>query len=290
MNYSNVIGYELKKQDINNRNFEKIWDELPIKGSLDPMRKERIWQHIDLQTTPVRKVGYKWLSAAAVLILAASALVFYYKTDRSNYLQVVAYETSKTILLKDGTEIILGQHSKLKYPFEFGWFNRDVILDGNAVFKVKHNGQSFTVNSGGFKTKVLGTFFKVEMSGGNTAGKVSLFEGKVEVSYNDSKKTILKPGDQWSYNIREDLPHLYHHGSLSAKSLQLNFKNTALTEVLRQLSVIYGIKVSIGGMVNQKMKITGTFYYSTPEQSLEEMGYPFGLSIKKINEHHYEIK
>ena len=282
---------KVKKENIENINFEKLWDELPVAGKLDSGQKERMWEQIDLKMIrPAKKNNYWWVAAAATVLMVAGSAIALNMTSHKNYLEVISYESSKTILLQDSTEIILGQHSKLKYPAEFGWFNRDVSLEGNAIFKVKHNGKSFTVTSGGFKTKVLGTFFKVDMSPDYSTAKVSLFEGKVQVSYKDSKTAILKPGDQWSYNTKKELPNLNHQENLTAKNVKLDFKNASLTEVLKQLSLIYGVKISSKEGVNEKMKITGTFYYSTPLQSLEEMGYPFGLSIKKINKLQYEIK
>ncbi|QNK63577.1 FecR family protein [Pedobacter sp. PAMC26386] len=281
---------KVENKNIENIEFEKLWDELPVNGELEPLQKKRLWQNIEAKTNRSPKQEYKRIVYAAAALIIAGFWIVYWNTNQLVYQEVTSQETSKTILLNDSTEIILGQYSKLKYPSEFGWFNRDVFLDGNAIFKVKHNGKSFTVNSGGFKTKVLGTFFKVSMSADHLASKVSLFEGKIEVSYHDLNKKILKPGDQWSYVVKDGHPKLEHDNELQRKNLKLDYKNTALTEVLKQISMIYGVKVKVDGKVTQDMKITGTFYYSSPEQSLAEMGFPFGLKVEKINESTYEIK
>lgn len=281
---------KVKKENIDDINFEEIWNCLPAKGKLDPGQKKRMWKYVNLQIMPTsRRIRYQWMSAAVVFLVAASAIVVW-NLGKQEYLEVASKDSSKTILLEDSTQVILGQYSKLRYPSEFGYFNRDVILEGNAVFKVTHNGKSFTVNSGEFKTKVLGTFFKVEMSNDLKEAKISLFEGKIQVSYANARAQILKPGEQWQYKAGEGLPRLNHDSRLSDKNIKLHFKNTCLKEVLKQISVIYGIKINNKTAVNGKMRITGTFYYSSPLQSLEEMGYPFGLGAKKINEQQYEIK
>jgi ferric-dicitrate binding protein FerR (iron transport regulator) len=281
----------LKKKKIDPNEFDRIWNEMPDHGELDPMQKNRIWQNIDHKTGRPKQRSLYWFAASIAIVLLGTATFSWLKyNNQAGYLEVATHASSKIIRLKDSTEIILGQYSKLKYPAAFGSSDRAVFLEGNATFKVKHNGQSFTVNSGGVKTKVLGTFFKVTLLPGNMEAKVALFEGKVQVSYQEGDPTILKPGDEWWYTMKTKQLKMSHNESIQRKNLKLDFKNTDLSEVLQQLSMMYGVKISTAKSVKEGLKITGTLYYSSARESLEGMGFPFGLVVNTINKDSYEIE
>jgi transmembrane sensor len=229
--------------------------------------------------------------AAAVAIVLLGQLVFprLNHTDQVYYVEVATTQSSRIIKLNDGTNIILGPHSTLKYPHDFEAKDRNVFLIGNATFKVKHNGKRFIVNSGDVKTEVLGTFFNVVTVPENQQTKVALFEGKVRMSYKNRGNTILKPGDEWNCNLKSAVINIRHDENIQSNNLKLDFKNTDLTEVLQQISIMYGIKLSVAQSVDKDLKITGTIYYRSPKETLVEIAFPFGLIVKQINESTYEL-
>jgi len=229
--------------------------------------------------------------AAAVALVVLGSLIFWRlnHTDQIDYVEVVTTQSSKIIRLNDGTDIILGRHSTLKYPAEFKAKDRNVFLTGNATFKVKHNGKRFIVNSGDVKTEVLGTFFNVVTVPESQQTKVALFEGKVRMSYKNKGNTILKPGEEWNCNLKSAEVSIRHDENIQSNNLKLDFKNTGLTEALQQISILYGIKLSVAQNVDRDLRITGTVYYRSPKETLEEIAFPFGLIVKQLNESTYEL-
>jgi transmembrane sensor len=229
--------------------------------------------------------------AAAVAVVLLGPLLFprFNHTDQIDYEEVATTQSSRIIKLNDGTNIILGPHSTLKYPHAFQAKDRNVFLTGNAIFKVKHNGQRFIVNSGDVKTEVLGTFFNVVTIPESQQTKVSLFEGKVRMSYKDKANTILKPGDEWNCNLKSAVVNIRHDDNIQSNNLKLDFKNTSLPEVLQQVSIMYGIKLSVAQSVHKDLEITGAIYYRSPKETLEQIAFPFGLKVKQINENAYEL-
>ncbi len=106
-----------------------------------------------------------------------------------------------TLTLADGTEVKLNSNSRLVYPHQFQkGQERKVHLEGEAFFRVKHDGKSpFVVDAGGVLTKDLGTTFNVRAYSDHDC-KVTLVEGSVAVlaKGTKAKPIVLTPGQQYS--------------------------------------------------------------------------------------------
>ncbi|WP_316819132.1 FecR domain-containing protein [Pedobacter nyackensis] len=99
-----------------------------------------------------------------------------------------------TVILPDGSQVMLNAASTLKYPSSFsGNKMRQVELTGEAYFKVSKDKQRpFVVVSKDQEISVLGTHFNVNAYLDDTVIKTTLVEGAVAI--ND--ETFLKPGQQ----------------------------------------------------------------------------------------------
>jgi transmembrane sensor len=109
-----------------------------------------------------------------------------------------------TLILSDSTEVILNSGSKLKYPVVFNDNNREVVLEGEAFFKVtKRLKAPFIVKTNDVNVTVYGTVFNVSAYIDESFIQTTLVEGKVGVSLNNilSESEIkLMPGQQLTYN------------------------------------------------------------------------------------------
>ncbi|MDR6785392.1 transmembrane sensor [Pedobacter africanus] len=100
--------------------------------------------------------------------------------------------------MSDGTTVWLNAGSSLSYPVPFAAGKREVTLEGEAYFEVKHNAaRPFIVHLKAMDVKVLGTAFSVSTFGNqvNTAldhGKISLQAG--------NHSLILLPGELGVYH------------------------------------------------------------------------------------------
>ena len=104
-----------------------------------------------------------------------------------------------TVTLPDGSIAYLHPGSRLKFPTKFVGENRQVILEGECYFKVKHDAaHPFIVEANDVLTTVLGTEFDVTTSG--TGGTVvTLVNGSVRVNdANSDANMIIVPGQQVS--------------------------------------------------------------------------------------------
>jgi ferric-dicitrate binding protein FerR (iron transport regulator) len=160
----------------------------------------------------------------------------------------------KTIItLLDGTRITLDADSKLTYPMHFGEGPREVYLEGEAYFEVIHDANKpFIVHTGVVSTTDLGTKFNVNAFPDDENIIVSLEEGKVGVSMNESgvKKgdIILAPTQQLIYNKGEETNTVQHFDLQKAMGWKDNiliFDNEPLSKVLISLERSFGVKFEL---------------------------------------------
>lgn len=104
---------------------------------------------------------------------------------------------SYALQLPDGTHVSLNASSRLIFPEAFNGAKREVYVEGETFFDVKHDAQHpFVVHAGKVSMTVLGTAFNV-----NTLGKsltTTLVRGKVLVAV-ENNNVILLPGEQSVY-------------------------------------------------------------------------------------------
>jgi ferric-dicitrate binding protein FerR (iron transport regulator) len=151
-----------------------------------------------------------------------------------------------TLVLSDGTEIMLNSGSKLIYPVVFNETRREVVLEGEAFFKVtKSNKTPFIVKADNVIVTVYGTLFNVSAYNNETLVQTTLVEGSVGVSINNNKSVSdikLKPGQQLTYN----------KGSASTETKEVNteqytawtkgmfvFENEPIENILNAMSRWY---------------------------------------------------
>ena len=87
-----------------------------------------------------------------------------------------------SLTLADGTVIDLNSGARLEYPAIFYGKNRDVKLEGEAMFKVSHDpSRPFTVSTFAADIEVLGTEFNVMADSREGIFSTSLIEGSVRI-------------------------------------------------------------------------------------------------------------
>ena len=92
----------------------------------------------------------------------------------------------KSVLLADGTEVILNSESELTYNRNYNKYNRSVHLVGEAYFNVKKGNIPFNVLTPHGKISVLGTSFNIRTR--NDGFEVGVNDGEVQVS---NKSTLI---------------------------------------------------------------------------------------------------
>jgi ferric-dicitrate binding protein FerR (iron transport regulator) len=187
----------------------------------------------------------------------------------------------KKITLPDGSQATLQPSAEIRYVPKHWPRNRQLILKGEAFFKVNH-GSKFTIQSLGGKVEVLGTSFNVITQ--DSALAVQCFSGKVRV-IGDPVKTqafVLEAGDFVQIHTPKDKPLRSTATTLPILTQgESIFYAATLTEVFTKIESQY--KVTIPNKENfRSRRFTGVFRNDDLEMALRMVCIPMELT--------YEIK
>jgi transmembrane sensor len=247
---------------------------------------QRLWPKIQAQTqftenykqpkTAIIPMWLRW-AGAAVVIGAVCLILFLLPGNKKSSdaynnrpdiarLQKTNNSTTSvdTLLLSDGTMVILEPQARLYYPAGFTGSKREVYLEGNAFFKVTRNpDRPFYVYSRNIVTQVLGTSFFVKSNPLTKNVEVAVRTGKVAVyeygqetikerHNEESNGVILKPNQKVIYNSEDhhfrttlvELPlPVVTSKNAEDKITELNFvfEETPIAKVLEHLEQAYHI-------------------------------------------------
>jgi ferric-dicitrate binding protein FerR (iron transport regulator) len=145
------------------------------------------------------------LSAVIAVMVIISIFVWNPLCHSSDGMRMIATkEGSRTkITLPDGSEVWLNSGSRLIYPKDFDCLStREVTLDGEAYFKVKHDtNHPFIIHTDYLDIKDLGTVFNVKAYPDEKEAVATLISGSIAVSIKDDpgRTIVLKPHEKVSY-------------------------------------------------------------------------------------------
>jgi len=285
----------------------KVW--AVGKGEIDSPDAYDVWQKALLRingaesSAPVRHrfiKGYIVKAAAAVVIIAgcyfgARQAGLFGNFNNPEFvwnIKTTALGEKAIITLQDSTKIVLNADSKLRYPSKFGNKIREIYLEGEAYFEVRHDtSKPFIVHADGLTTTVLGTKFNISAFPHDNDVVVSLFEGSVKVSKTEEDKTeklaILKPSQQIIYSEvdgKTALKEFEPQETAGWKDNILKFKAEPLEKVLVKLERAFGIKFELSNKSLEKFKITGNFKNETYTTICDALKKLTGLKYKIIKQ------
>lgn len=167
------------------------------------------------------------------------------------------------VTLADGTTVWLNAGSRLTYPAQFGGHTRDVMLQGEAYFKVAHDARHpFLVKAGNVTTRVLGTEFTVRAYS-PTDTHVTLLEGSVEVTHEHDIKRIA-PGEDASIGKQGIIVSETDTERFTAwKEGDFYFDNETLLTVAQEIGRWYNVSV----VFNSPEKMHTRIFFAAPKSS-----------------------
>ena len=211
---------------------------------------------------------YRYAAAIVVGVVVASAIWLSLPNSfvqRQVLVQNVVHNINGTqlITLPDGSQVWLGESSRLTYPDEFIDKKRDVFLEGKAYFDIKTDpNKPLTVNCNSMEIEVVGTEFYVE-SMLETTPSVALISGKINLTC--SKKqgkdnfATLTPGNYATINCStgeidiKETDIEYYRGW---KDGVYKFTDERLQTIASMLEKYYKIEIRIATSLNDK-RFTG---------------------------------
>lgn len=237
--------------------------------------KGTIWDNISKAEQADQKIRFlnrrliKMVAAAVIFMVFITSLFFLFngsskKQPNVSSILTVQHKENRVIFLPDGSTVILSPDSKLNYPSSFdGAEKREVFLEGQAFFDIKHNAaRPFIVHTGKLKTIVLGTAFNIKAIPGEKEITVTVTRGKVKVSDHDKILGIITPNQQITYNkekFSSTLKIVNNDSYLDWKNQDLFIDNFTLSEAAKLLEEQYKVKIIIKDSSIREQRFTATF-------------------------------
>lgn len=162
------------------------------------------------------------IAAAVIFLVVATFGTTYFLTGRNTEMPIASVpkpvfikeenrtSSPRTVVLQDGSSIILQPQSFIQVPKDFIGDQREVYLTGEAFFEVKRDpSKPFLVHTNDIITRVLGTSFNVrgfeneDVTVRVKTGKVSVFKAKDKKQGNVDgdavEGVVLSPNQQVVY-------------------------------------------------------------------------------------------
>lgn len=270
--------------DIESEDNLHIIDRITLSPDFDTIVKkhrESIWSDINKRISRrLKKHSFlKAFSVAAtiLLLLGLTSYFSYQRGSRINKMQMVEVVnpsgTRSSLILPDGTNVLMNAETELTYPSVFVDQSRNVEVKGEAYFNVAHDkGKPFIVNCNDVKIKVFGTDFNVKAYDDDDKVEVTLIEGSIGVELENSPGIIyIKPDEQLVFNKRN---HTYSLQQVDVQPFiawqngHYYFKELPLKEIVKQLGRIYNVQFEITSGELGETTFSGDF---TKGESLEQI-------------------
>ena len=214
-----------------------------------------------------------WLKASAIaasiaLLLGVSNYISYHEGYKNQNSQMVEMANPmgmrSSIVLSDGTRVILNAGTTLSYPAAFVSSQREVKVNGEAFFEVSHDkDHPFIVSAENVKVKVLGTKFNVKAYKEDDHIEVTLTEGKVGVGLGEHHDMMyISPGQQALFNKMKQSFSKYEVNLdyyTSWKEGKFYFKSVTFLEIAKQLERRFNVHISVEPAKLQRTVFSGDF-------------------------------
>lgn len=288
--FHRLISQELQKAAFSNHRIDtRITEEIrrKILERIDNRDIPKLVTEVPLAMVKRKSRSYWKLAAvfASLLLLAGAGYrLFIYKPwiTRSTSFGEIA-----TIVLPDSSTVILNGNSKIRYASGLGWNVREVWIEGEAFFSVRHthDDRKFIVHSSeDVDVEVLGTEFNVYDRTDVT--RIVLNSGKVKLSIRkDNEETShvdMQPGElvelhENSEYEKRDVNPEYYSSWISGKIV---LKSTSFREITVLLEETYGLSVDVPDTSLYSERFSGTVPSKNAETLLKALALSFDLDIK----------
>src|SRR5579862_5195652 len=225
--------------------------DLDVEGALAKVHAARMAEGNAVRVLPFKR--NRWLApsigvlAAAAAFVAMAVIIPRFKNESSSdtasapsagRVYATAVGQRDSMLLSDGTTVIMGPDTRLTLSADYNRTNRIVELQGVAFFNVRHDPSiPFTVHDGSAVVQDVGTVFAVSDEGDGTV-TVAVLEGVVQLGAQQGTPVEIRAGDRAVINPKGDARVAY--GAMTDSDLawmhgRLEFRDAPLTKVAADL-------------------------------------------------------
>lgn len=196
-----------------------------------------------------------------------------------------------TIVLPDGSEVILNSASTLRTPARFENGKRVVELEGEGYFKVESNPDwpMYVRTSRGVTVKVTGTEFNLSTYNDDAALKLTLVQGRVSL-IDDKSESEIQVSEKEEVVIRNiAVANAVPKPVRKTADMRLNtswkdgylvFDNTPIREVIKKMERWYGIEITVADSKVMNNHFTASFRSESLQQVLTLLDITCGIKSK----------
>ena len=236
------------------------------RGTTGAIRTVSSWSH---RVSWAAAVGIAATVAVALTVVLCGPRAVNVEQGSAPVREVITQSGRNAIVrLPDGSTVVLGVGSRLRYATTFDRSERDVYLDGEAFFTVTHaNGWPFVVHAGDISARVLGTRFSVRRYASDTVARVVVAQGRVTV-----RRAVLKAGDAimaWPGGASTITHGVNVKQELAWTDGGLRFRETPLSVAIPKLERSFGIVVSVDDSTLLAEPITVSLESESPRDALQ---------------------
>ncbi len=277
---------------------KSLWEKSQNLKLFEEVNEEEDWKKIQsriqsskgkvvtMQSVSKRNVfAFRKIAVALVplIVLSVSLFVYWNVPGFGNLAKIESGGQLKNINLPDQSEVILNKYSKLIYRNNIANSSeRNVEVEGEAFFHVKHNDTPFKVHVKDAIVEVMGTQFDVDERGHDlyvsvVSGKVKVTFGKQEVELTKGERAVLKDND-----LKEEKG--YDLNDLYWKSKELKFEQATLEEICKVLKDSFDeIDKVVFKCKKDEIKVSTTFNNQSLQDILEELTIHFNKKMSLNN-------
>lgn len=238
----------------------------------------------------------RWISmAAAVTVIIAGGLLWLRSTARFEPQAApeiaqhyrTALGQADSLRLPDGTRVVLAPQSQLIVPDGYGDSQREVELQGAALFDVVHDdARPFSVRSGGATIRDIGTVFTVRNDADGSL-RIAVQEGAVLVHREGSpadEGVLLHEGDLATMAPGEGLVArrgVVDESESAWTTGRLVFRDASFAEVSSELRRWYGVELQAADSVMTSRHLTAEFRGEPLDQIIRELALALGAVVDR---------
>lgn len=272
MHYLEKITY-VGPLDQSEETKEKIYNVIRTKINNTPPT-------VKLEPSKFNPLKYVVAASVIALLILGGIWLYPFSSSKDNIAQTeisTPVATTTSVVLSDGSRVILNAGSSLSYPEKFTSNERRVELQGEAFFEVESKSdQPFIVSVNYADITVLGTKFNIKAYVDEDEIVTTLQEGAVRfnhasISDNKQSSILLKPDQQvilhketLKTQLREVDARLYS----SWKEGVYYFDNNSLEEISLILERGFNVNIEIQSPTSHTELFSGIF---DKDESLEEI-------------------
>ena len=214
---------------------------------------------------PIRRWAFEMLKVAVILVvgflLAKGILETRPEAVTMQTIHVPPGQRAE-LTLADGTEVWLNSGTTLRFPDRFDADRRQVELDGEGYFSVKHDeSRPFTVQAGRYAVRVLGTEFNVKAYHDSPLFETALINGSVEISAPGMANNLrLKPDEAASVSDgKVYVAPIHDYNYFKWTEGLLCFEDETIESLMEKLELYYDITIDVRRSALLQHRYTGKF-------------------------------